>query len=247
MSVCNAAFTLIELLVLLGVLGLGAVMLLPALAQTRPNTQTVQCLNNLRQLAYGAAMYTADNRDCFPCNASRNTFSFAAQDWIYWRTSPIYPNPSVTESPIVAGMSGVSSNWFRCPADRDDSERIRENTDGQGIYAYSYTLTSLTGGSTNYGISSLIDKTTGVARLFRRSSIKNPAAKIMFAEEQATHNKDEASDPTRNVVSDGRFVPSGDALTIRHHGLANVSFADGHVLPVTPQFGTNLANSRPDL
>jgi prepilin-type processing-associated H-X9-DG protein len=49
------------------------------------------------------------------------------------------------------------------------------------------------------------------------------------------------------VAQDGRYMPDRDALTIRHRGKANVVFADGHVEAVIWQFGTNFANSRPDL
>jgi prepilin-type processing-associated H-X9-DG protein len=140
----------------------------------------------------------------------------------------------------------INSNLFRCSLDRDDSERIKENTDGQGIYGYSYTLVSISSGSVNHGMSSLIDKTTGIAARFRQSSIKNPAVKIMFAEEQATHNKDEASDPTKNVLNDGRFVPPGDALTIRHNKRATISMGDGHVQTVFPTYATNQDYYTPD-
>jgi len=36
-------------------------------------------------------------------------------------------------------------------------------------------------------------------------------------------------------------------LTIRHGGKADVTFADGHVQPVTPEFGNDPLNSQPDL
>ena len=54
---------IVELLVVLATLGLMAVMLLPALAKTGPDTLVFQCLNNLRQTQHGWLMYSADNND----------------------------------------------------------------------------------------------------------------------------------------------------------------------------------------
>ena len=61
--VCRNGFTLIELLVVLATLALLAAMLLPALAQTRQNSQVIECLSNERQLAVAWMMYARDNND----------------------------------------------------------------------------------------------------------------------------------------------------------------------------------------
>ena len=49
------------------------------------------------------------------------------------------------------------------------------------------------------------------------------------------------------AINDGRWTPGGDPLTNRHQGNADVTFADGHVLPETWQFGNNFTNSLPSL
>ena len=56
-------FTLIELAVVLATIALLAAMLLPALAQTRQNSQVIECLSNQRQLAVAWMMYARDNND----------------------------------------------------------------------------------------------------------------------------------------------------------------------------------------
>ena len=60
-SRCARAFTLVELLVVIALLALLATVLVPASAHTRPDTQAIQCLNNLRQLANSWKMYADDN------------------------------------------------------------------------------------------------------------------------------------------------------------------------------------------
>ena len=51
----------------------------------------------------------------------------------------------------------------------------------------------------------------------------------------------------QNFISDGRWIPTEDWLTIRHGGKADVTFADGRVATVLPDFATNAVNSRPEL
>ena len=243
------AFTLIELLVVIAIISILAALLLPALAKAKAKAAQIRCLSNIKQLDLGLLMYINDNQDCFPGAASRNTFGYEVEDWIYWRIGAAFP--PVTKSPIVAGTAVANSNLFRCPLDRDDSERILESTDGQGPYLYSYTLTSIDSGSVNHGMTTVIDKATGTARRFKLASVKNPAMKIVVMEEQATKKPGEAFDPTANVLNDGRYAPNasgtGDAPTIRHQKKCDVGFADGHVQSVLAAFARSITNCQADL
>ena len=50
-------FTMVELLITIGIIGILASLLVPVLGKTRDSATTVQCKNNLRQLALGFEMY----------------------------------------------------------------------------------------------------------------------------------------------------------------------------------------------
>jgi len=98
-------------------------------------------------------------------------------------------------------------------------------------------------------MSSVVDTSSGAAKkvLFSEDAVRNPSQKIMLAEETGSTAGRDSPDGT-SIINDGRWVPgsstglNGDPLTIRHGGKADVTFADGHVLAVTPDAGAYTNN-----
>jgi competence protein ComGC len=65
-----AAFTRAELLVILGVMVLLILVVLPALANSRPRSHRVICANNLRQIGMGFQLWGHDHNDTLPQEVS---------------------------------------------------------------------------------------------------------------------------------------------------------------------------------
>jgi prepilin-type N-terminal cleavage/methylation domain-containing protein/prepilin-type processing-associated H-X9-DG protein len=244
------AFTLIELLVVIAIIAILAGLLLPALANAKAKAGQIKCISNLKQLAYGMMMYIQENQDQFPGCASRGTYGYHKEDWIYWRTNTA-AYPPVEKSPIGVHIGTVTSNLFRCPLDRINKDR--ETGAPHGPYLYSYTLNSFDGA---IGMASVFDgaEPRPTAYIFKHGRIKRPANKIMMVDERTSRNALETIDPALrsggSTINDGRWVPgpdSGDVITSRHNKKGSVNFADGHAEVISYKLGRTFEWTRPDL
>jgi prepilin-type processing-associated H-X9-DG protein len=97
---------LIELLVVIAIIAILAALLLPALSRAKQKAMQVTCVNGLKQLGLGTMLYLGDYSDVFPACASRTTYGFQVEDWIYWRNDPAYP--------IIKSRYVPTSNRLTC-------------------------------------------------------------------------------------------------------------------------------------
>jgi prepilin-type processing-associated H-X9-DG protein len=220
------AFTLIELLVVIATLAIFSLLLLPALASARPNNQSRQCLNNVRQLTIAWATYASDYSERL----------VAANNWtgggyMDWSVASFNTNTAMLLDPSQSLIAGYvkSAAIFKCPADKflapvqyalGWKERARSYSMNGGVGGVSLII----GPQPHYPLGRVYP-TVG-ARKMSDLSTPGPAQVFVLLDEHP------------DSINDGVFLfiagytPAlyawRDAPASYHDGACNLSFADGH-------------------
>jgi len=230
------AFTLVELLVVIAIIAVLAALLLPALGRAKARAQTIQCLNNLRQLQLAWYLYAGDQNDRLPGNyiADAGGRVLGAESWVSgWLT---YETDSVhirwfsdaTNSLLLVpgGYGSIggytkSPTIYKCPADKSWIKINGTTHPRVRSVAMNASMNSAGGAYMGDG--------EGYYWFLRLSDIVNPPP------EKAWVFIDEHEDS----IDDGGFLvayPGAwgapplwlDLPGSRHNGGASISFADGH-------------------
>lgn len=214
----RSGFTLIELLVVIAIIAILAAMLLPALAKARLKSEGISCLNNLKQVQLGLAMYAHDNYERLAENRgatiSKDTWVTGIMKWDL-RPGPVWTD-NTNRTQLTDGQVGPylarSIGVFKCPADKVPGQA------GQRVR--SIAMNSAMG-----DVTGINQRLNGRWKVFLKTSdftAMSPADTWVLLDEQP----DSINDNLFFVAMTGSVWV--DVPASYHNNACGFSFADGH-------------------
>jgi prepilin-type processing-associated H-X9-DG protein len=210
-------------------------MLLPALSKAKLRAQSIQCMNNTRQITLGWEMYNSDNNGNFVVNHAGLSSSDVTPSWVVGWEDYNGNNADTNTDFLIKSENGSllgtyvkSTGAYKCPADRSKSfgltgmDRVR-----------SYSMNNAVGADGTAQVDAHIKPKSWLPappyrNFIKESELKDPGPSDLWV----------LIDEDVDSMNDGSFavqMPTGPSATTwidmpakAHGNSCGFSFADGH-------------------
>lgn len=207
----SAGFTLMELLLVVALFALLALILLPTIGGVLQRGKSAQCLANLRGIGIALGSYIYDS-DVSPRKRSQEIYSFLGGS---------VPGEDTWSNLLVARGYIQDKKTLRCPSVVPATPITAANW-----FYETYGLNMVTQPGVSIGENFSLGGFSGGIYRLPLSRVVSPARLIIVADSRA-----EALSANKHEVQRFRLLAGrgADAISLRHHGKANILFLDSHI------------------
>ncbi len=244
----SRGFTLIELLAVIAIIAILAAILFPAFAKAREKARQASCESNLKQLGLATLMYTQDYDETYPLaqypdysvywfgKCKSNCLSFTSKTWDltqgllypYMKSHQVQKCPSWSGQHIFGDGNGYGYNY--------------------GYVGSDYYLTYNWPPSNNPAPEAALSETSSKILFSDAGYVNTPwygGDGSMLETPYIDPPSGWYGDPTMDFRHvDNTKILDSSAQTVTEKGLADITFADGHVKPATQNAVTDAMFTR---